>query len=132
MGCQFGALLLLLLLLLLLQRLGGARGYFFDFVLVPFIGTRAVVGEGFRACEFVVGGGGGDYVAVAGYLAGEAGDGAGDWGDGSIEGLGADTRGSERTLVDLAEDDDAGEFGLRIARDDGVVEVYTWICLMDV
>ena len=40
--------------------------YFFDLVLVSFVGAGAVVGEGFGACELVVGGGGGDDVAVAG------------------------------------------------------------------
>lgn len=30
------------------------------------------------------------------------------------------------TLVDFAEDDDAGELGAGVARDDGVVEVYAW------
>ncbi len=35
----------------------------------------------------MVGGRGRDDVAVAGYLAGESGDGAGDWGDGSIGGF---------------------------------------------
>lgn len=35
----------------------------------------------------MVGRGGGDDVAVAGYLAGEAGDGAGDCGDWSIDGV---------------------------------------------
>ncbi len=29
-------------------------------------------------------------------------------------------------MVDFAEDDDAGEFGLRVAGDDRVVKVYTW------
>ena len=32
----------------------------------------------------------------------------------------------KRTLVDLAEDDDAGELGLGVAGDDGVVGVYAW------
>lgn len=95
----------------------------FDLVLVSLIGASDVVGEGFRACEFVVGGGGGDYVAVAGYLAGEAGDGTGYWGFGSIEGSEVGEEG-KRALVDFAEDDDAGEFGLGEAGDDGVVEVY--------
>lgn len=72
----------------------------------------------------MVGGGGGDYVAVAGHLAGEAGDGTGHWGFGSIEGLGVGEEG-KRALVDFAEDDDAGEFGLGKAGDDGVVEVYS-------
>ena len=48
----------------------------------------------------------------------------------SIERTGWDGRGNEgrggRTLVDFAEDDDAGEFGLGVAGDDGVVEVYAW------
>lgn len=29
-------------------------------------------------------------------------------------------------MVDLAEDDNAGEFGLGVAWDDGVVDVYAW------
>ena len=62
----------------MVQRPGWDRAHFFDFILVALVGTRPVVGEGFWACEFVVGGGGGDDVAVAGYLAGKAGDGAGD------------------------------------------------------
>ncbi len=40
--------------------------------------------------------------------------------------------GRRETLVDFAEDDDAGEFGLGIAGDDWVVEVYSWDCSMDV
>ena len=71
-------------------------------------------------------------------MAGEAGDGAGHWregnGTGSIEGNGGDyereergERGRERgTLVDFAEDDNAGECGLGIAWDDRVEEVYAW------
>lgn len=35
-------------------------------------------------------------------------------------------RGEGGTLVDFAEDDDAGELGAGVARDDGVVEVYAW------
>lgn len=73
---------------------GGDGAHLYDFVLVSFIGTRSVVGEGLWACEFVVGGGRGDDVAVAGYLPGEAGDGAGDCGDGSIEGLEVEVEGS--------------------------------------
>lgn len=42
----------------------------------------------------MVGGGGGDDVAMASYLAGEAGDGAGDCGHRSIEGLEVDAKGS--------------------------------------
>lgn len=72
----------------------GQGGYFFDFVLVSLVGAGPVVGEGFWAGEFVVGRWGGDDVAVAGYLAGEAGDGAGDLGVGSIEGLEVETKGS--------------------------------------
>ncbi len=75
----------------------GGGAYFFDFVFIPFVGTGPVVGEGFRACEFVVGRWGRDDVAVAGYLSGESGDGAGDWGDGSIGGL-AGWRGREKGL----------------------------------
>ena len=41
-------------------------------------------------------------------------------------------KGRRETLVDFAEDDDAGEFGLGIAGDDWVVEVYSWDCSMDV
>ena len=89
--------------------------------------TGAVVGEGFGAGEFVVGGRGGDYVAVTGYLAGEAGDGTGYWVDfGSIGGENEGREGG--TLVDFAEDDDAGEFGAGVAGDDGVVEEYAWDC----
>ena len=55
--------------------------YFFNLVFVSLVRTGAVIGEGFGAGEFVVGGRGGDYVAVTGYLAGEAGDGTGYWAD---------------------------------------------------
>ena len=58
--------------------------YLFDLVFVSFVGAGAVVGEGLRAGEFVVGGRGRDDKTVAGELAGEAGDGAGYWGFGSI------------------------------------------------
>ena len=51
--------------------------------------------------------------------------------DGSIGGVGGGD-GGERTLIDLAEDDDAREFGLGEIGDDGVVEVYAWHCLVDV
>lgn len=93
-----------------MQRVEGEGGVlvvgrdgFLDLVLVAGVGARAVVGEGLRAGELVVGGGGGDDVALAGDLAGEALDGAGD-------------------LVDLAEDDDAGEGGARVVGDLGVEE----------
>ena len=33
-------------------------------------------------------------------------------------------------MVDLAKDDDAGEFGLGVAGDDRVVEVYAWNLLI--
>lgn len=32
-------------------------------------------------------------------------------------------------MVDLAEDNNTGEFGLGVAGDDGVVEVYAWVFL---
>ncbi len=69
-----------------LRRVGGGMVYLFDLVFVSFVGAGAVVGEGLRAGEFVVGGGCGDDKTVAGELAGEAGDGAGYWGFGSIGG----------------------------------------------
>lgn len=104
-----------------------AGHYFFNLVFVSLVCTGAVVGEGFGAGEFVVGGRGGDYVAVTGYLAGEAGDGTGYWVDFlSIEGGNEGREGG--TLVDFAEDDDAGEFGAGVAGDDGVVEEYAWDC----
>lgn len=49
-----------------------------DFPLVSFVGVFGVVFQGLRAGEFVVGGGRGADVALAGDLAREAGDGAGD------------------------------------------------------
>ena len=55
---------------------GEGEGY------LPFvagIGAGDVVCEGLGAGEFVVGGGRRDDVALGGDLAGEAGDGAGDW-----------------------------------------------------
>ena len=82
----------------------------------------------------MVGGGRRDDVPVAGYLAGEAGDGTGHcictlsidvlFRDGRI-GLGFEGSGQSETLVDLAEDDDAGEFGAGVAGDEWVVEVYS-------
>ena len=83
-----------------------------DFVLVALVGAGSVVGEGFRAGEFVVGGGRGDDVAVAGYLAGEAGNGAGDFAGIWVSGRCRCEGEGKWTLVDLAEDDDSGEFGL--------------------
>lgn len=93
----------------------------------------------------MVGRGRGDDVALAGDLAGEAGDGAGHcgglfgwlvgWlGERGVNcgGGGGGKKGWEGrkemrgTLVDFAEDDDAGELGAGVARDDGVVEVYAW------
>lgn len=79
----------------------------------------------------MVGGWGGYYVAMASYLTGETADGAGHLGDWSIGGVGGGIEG-KWTLIDLAEDDDAGEFGLGKTGDDGVVEVYAWRCLVDV
>ena len=55
-------------------EVGWDKGYFFDLVLVSLIGTGPVIGKGLGAGEFVVGGGGRHDVAVARYLAGEAGD----------------------------------------------------------
>lgn len=55
-------------------------GYFGDLPLVALVCAGAIVGEGLGAGELVVGGRRGDDVALAGYLAGEAGDGAGDYG----------------------------------------------------
>ena len=81
--------------------------YLLDFVVVACVGSGPVVGEGFRAGEFVVAGGGGDDVAVAGDLAGESGDGAG-------------------YLVDFGEEDDGGEAGVRVIGDCGVEEEDTW------
>lgn len=66
-----------------------------DFPLVALVGAGHVVGQGLGAGKVMVAAGGGDDVALAGDLAGEAGDGAGD-------------------LVDLAEEGDTGEAsGLR-------------------
>lgn len=52
--------------------------HLFDFVFVSLVSAGSVVGEGFRACELVVGGWGGYYVAMSRYLTGETADGAGD------------------------------------------------------
>ena len=101
----------------------GWETYLFDLVFISLVGTVPVIGEGFWACELVVGGWGGYYVAMASYLPGEAGHWAGHLADGSIGGVGGGD-GGERTLIDLTEDDDAGEFGLGEAGDDGMVEVY--------
>lgn len=46
-----------------------------------------------------------------------------------MEGLEVGLRGGG-TLVYFAEDDDAWEFGLGIAGDDGVEEIYAWYCSM--
>lgn len=54
--------------------------YLGDLPLVALVCAGAVVGEGLGTGELMVGGWGGDYVALACYLAGEAGDGTGDWG----------------------------------------------------
>lgn len=93
-------------------RGGSGATDFFNLIFVALVGAGAVVGEGLWACEFVVGGGGSDNVAVAGYLAGEASDGTG-------------------YLIDLAENDDSREFCVGVARDNGVVEVYAWNCVID-
>lgn len=78
------------------ERLGGL-------VRVAPVGAGDVVGQGLRAREVVVRARRGDDVAVAGELAGEAGDGA-------------------RDLVDLAEEDDAREARARVLRDGRVEE----------
>ena len=53
-----------------------------DLPFVSGVGTRTIVGEGFGAGEFVVGGGCCDNVAVAGYLTCETLDWARYWGIG--------------------------------------------------
>lgn len=70
--------------------MGGRGTCLLDFPLVALVGAGHVIGQGLRAGKVMVAAGGGDDVALAGDLAGEAGDGAGD-------------------LVDLAEEGDAGE-----------------------
>ena len=50
-----------------------------DLVFVSGISAWAVVREGVIICEFMVGRGGSNDVAMACYLAGEASDWAGDW-----------------------------------------------------
>lgn len=69
---------------------GGRETRLLDFPLVALVGAGHVVGQGLGAGKVMVAAGGGDDVALAGDLAGEAGDGAGD-------------------LVDLAEEGDTGE-----------------------
>jgi len=63
------------------RRIGDYRKmksvYLFDLPLVACVCAGSIVGEGFRACEFMVGRGGCDDVALGGDLTGEAGDGAG-------------------------------------------------------
>lgn len=81
--------------------------HLFYFVVVACIGTGSIVCECFRSGEFVVAGGSGDDVAVAGDLPCESGD----W---------------PRYLVYLGEDDDGGKAGLRIVGDCGMVKEDTW------
>lgn len=81
--------------------------YLFDLVVIACIGAWSIVCERFRSCEFVVAGGSGHDVAMAGDLPCESGDWA-------------------CYLVDFREDDDAGEAGLRVVWDCGVVEEDTW------
>lgn len=57
----------------------GARLYLFDLEAVAAVRVGGVVAERVGADKVVVGRRGGNDVAVAGDLAGEAGDGAGDW-----------------------------------------------------
>ena len=61
---------------------GWLADYLVDLVLVPAVRVGGVVLERLGAGEVVVGRGGGDDVALPGYLTGEAGDGAGDFGAG--------------------------------------------------
>ena len=77
--------------------------YLLDFVVIASIGARPIIRERFRSCEFVVAGGSGYDVAMAGDLPCESGDWA-------------------CYLVDFGEDGDAGEAGLRVVWDCGVVE----------
>ena len=65
-------------LLLITENRVGWETHLFDLVFVSLVGAGPVVGERFWACEFVVGGWGGYYVAMASYLTGETADGAGD------------------------------------------------------
>ena len=51
--------------------------YLHNLIPIPLIRAGPIIRQGFRACEFMVRGRGGDDVAVAGDLAGEAGDRAG-------------------------------------------------------
>lgn len=51
---------------------------------------------------------------------------------GSIEGRAAGGDEGGGTLIYFTEDNDARELGVRIARDDGVVEVNAWDCSADV
>ena len=81
--------------------------YLLDLVVVACIGTRSIVCEWFRSGEFVVAGGSGDDVPVAGDLPCESGDGA-------------------RDLIDLGEDDDSGEASLRVIGYGGMVKEDTW------
>lgn len=67
--------------------------------LVPLVGAGHVVGQGVRAGEVVVAARGGNNVALAGNLAGEAGYGAGD-------------------LVNLAEEEDTGEAAGSVSEED--------------
>ena len=85
----------------------GSWTHFFDLVVVTCIGAWSIVCECFRSGEFVVAGGGGDYVPVAGDLPCESGDGA-------------------RDLIDLGEDDDSGEASLRVIGYGGMVKEDTW------
>ena len=68
----------------------GGGACLFDLPGIALIGARNIISQCLRAGEIVVRAWGGDNVALAGDLAGEAGDWAGD-------------------LVDLAEEEDAGE-----------------------
>lgn len=68
----------------------GGGACLFDLPGIALIGARNIISQCLRAGEIVVRAWGGDNVALAGDLAGKAGDWAGD-------------------LVDLAEEEDAGE-----------------------
>jgi hypothetical protein len=75
--------------------------------IITLVGAGPIVRQGSRTGEFVVAGGSSANIAVAGYLAGEALDGAGD-------------------LVDFGPDYYAGEFGRREAVDFGVEDEDSW------
>ena len=71
------------------------KTYLLHLPLIPLVGAGYIVGQSFWAGEVVVAAGRGDDVALAGDLAGEAGDGAGD-------------------LVDLAEEENTWETAMMV------------------